>query len=265
MKKMNKLKKEKNNLLLASLTLLTLVSGNLGTLAAEDELESQEIPAIQASPYSTEETTTNNATSTNTTTSNSQILSGEVVSVNAGAYTPGSVDRGFTSATARKGDRGYLTLTQSLNGIPAGSRVEFVVDSVSRAKRRFDKPGEMRLKAVKIVYPDGQMVTLNGDAYVVRDSGSTVLVGETKKKRVAKAAGKTAAGAGVGALGGLIGSALGGNASGKATAIGAGIGAGVGLLGAGLSKGDEVVINSGDKLLLKFSKAMQLTPTAPAN
>lgn len=257
-----KLKKEKNNLLLASLTLLALVSGNLGTLAAEDDLESQEIPAIQASPYSTEEVIENNATETTANSSNSQVLTGEVVSVNAGAYTPGSVDRSFTSATSRVGDRGYITLSQSLNGIPAGSRVEFVVSSVSRAKRRFDKPGQMQLKAVKIIYPDGQTVNLSGDAYIVRDAGETVLVGETKKKRVAKAAGKTAAGAGVGALGGLIGSALGGNASGKATAIGAGIGAGVGLLGAGLSKGKEVTINSGDKLLLKFNKAMQLTPTA---
>ncbi|MDJ0625008.1 MAG: hypothetical protein QNJ31_01415 [Candidatus Caenarcaniphilales bacterium] len=264
MKKVIKNRNSKNKkFALASLVLVSLALENIGTLASQDDLESQEIPQIQASPYSEESNNEVNEeilVEENNFDSSNQILSGEVVSINAGAYSPGRVDRGFTSASARVGDRGYLTLDQELNGIPKGSKVEFVVSSVIKAKRRFEKSGEIQLKAVKIVYPDGQTIPLNGEVYVVRDTSSTILIGEAKKKRIAKSAGKTAAGAATGALGGLIGSAIGGDASGRATAIGAGIGAGLGLLGAGLSKGEEVVVNSGDKLFLKFNKSMQLTP-----
>lgn len=232
----------KNKKIIASLSLLILASCNLASFAAQDELQSQTISS--QNPYQ-----------------NSTVLSGEVVQISAGASAPGKVDRSFTSTTSRVGDRGILTLNQKLQGIPAGSQVEFVVSSVVSARRGFDKPGTMQLKAIKIIYPDGSSAPLSGEALIVRNSGETVLVGESNKKRVAKTAGKTAAGAATGALGGLIGSSLGGGASGRATAIGAGIGAGVGLLGAGLSRGEDVVINSGDNLLLKFTKAAQLTPT----
>ncbi|MDX1919630.1 MAG: hypothetical protein SFU25_02720 [Candidatus Caenarcaniphilales bacterium] len=225
----------KNKKFFTSLTLCVLVACNLAAYSVEGQLQSQPV--------------------------GTQVLSGEVIHISAGASAPGKIDRSFTSSTSRVGDRGILTLNQNLQGIPAGSKVEFVVSSVTEPKRRFDKPGTMQLKAVNIIYPDGSTTPLTGEAFISRNGEGTVLVGEANKKRVAKAAGKTAAGAATGALGGLIGSSIGGRASGKATAIGAGIGAGVGLIGAGLSKGDDVVINSGDTLLLKFTKATQITPS----
>ncbi|MDX1918229.1 MAG: hypothetical protein SFT81_03695 [Candidatus Caenarcaniphilales bacterium] len=180
-------------------------------------------------------------------------LQGEVISIPSGASTPGTIDRGINSGNARVGDRGIFTLSESFYGIPAGSRVEFTVERVTPAKRGFDKPGEMRLKAIRVTYNNGQTARF-GNAYIVTSPGSSnvTLYGNTKGKRVAAAAGKTALGAGVGALGGLVASSIAGGRKGKAAAIGAGIGGGVGLAAAAAGEGREVELNSGSKMYLKF-------------
>jgi hypothetical protein len=226
-----------------------------------------------ASPYLQEQKTptapvaqANQAAPTSATAAQpTKVLTGQVINITSGASTPGKVDRSFSSSTSRIGDRGILTLSQAYEGIPNGSQVEFVVSSVTEPKRRFGKPGTLQLKAVNILYPDGSKVALNGEAYVVNNSGSTVLTGAATKERVIKTAGKTAAGAATGALGGLIGSAIGGGNLGRATAIGTGIGAGAGVITAGLSKGDDATVNSGDNMFLKFVKDVKLSPVKAAN
>ena len=199
-------------------------------------------------------------TSTSSPYTNQQVLTGEVVSIWAGAKSDGFIDRGFASDTARTGDRGYLTLNQSLNGIPAGSKVEFEVSRVSKAKwGRFNSPGQLQLKALNIVYPDGRTARLNGDAYITDSSGEVVLKGSTKGERARSTAISTGVGAGTGALGGLIGSAIGNGSKGKATALGTAIGGGVGLAAAAIKKGNEVNIKSGQKLFLRFTQNARLT------
>lgn len=216
--------------------------------ASDSGLESQSITSTSSSPYTNSGQT-------------QQVLTGEVVSVASGAKADGVLDRGFASDTARVGDRGYLTLNQSLSGIPAGSRVEFEVSRASKAKwGRFKSPGELQLKALNITYPDGRTARLNGEAYITDSSGEVVLKGSTKGERARSAAISTGVGAGTGALGGLIGSALGRSSSkGKATALGTAIGGGVGLATAAIKKGDEVNLKSGEKLFLRFTQNARLT------
>lgn len=237
-------KKQKTFSAIFSLALLALPA-----FAQDSGLQTQTINST-SSPYS----------STNTTQTQ-QVLTGEVVSIAAGAKTDGTIDRGFASDTARVGDRGYLTLNQSLNGIPAGSKVEFEVSRASKAKwGRFNSPGELQLKALNITYPDGRTARLNGEAYITDSSGEVVLKGSTKGERVRSTAIATGVGAGTGALGGLIGSSLGrGSSKGRATALGTAIGGGVGLATAAIKKGDEVNIKSGEKLFLRFTQNARLT------
>ncbi len=255
---------------LYSLILLALISS--GSVFSAD-YASQD---LQSSPYSSNEADNNRADRysrhrshrynngqvdqySNRYSPDQTVLSGQVISIPAGTTATGSIDRGLSSNSTRVGERGFLTLNQSTNGIPAGSKVEFTVSKVSPAKRGFDNPGELQLKAIRIIYPNGESANLSGEAYIVEDTSSTILSGNTKGKRVAAAAGKTAVGAGVGALGGLIGSKIsGGTRTGKSVALGTAIGAGLGLAGAGLSKGRDVEINSGDKLFLKFNRSSQV-------
>ena len=188
------------------------------------------------------------------------IVSGEVVSIQSGASSSGTVDRGINSSSARVGDRGYITLSQGLNSIPAGTRVEFTVSRVSPARRGFNKPGEIQLKAVQLTYPDGKSGVISGDAYVVNsDADGTIIKGTTTGKRVGKVAANTAVGAGVGALGGLVGGAISGGRLGKGAAIGAGIGAASGVVASGFDKGKDVNINSGEKMTLRFTKSAQIS------
>ncbi len=186
------------------------------------------------------------------------VLRGSVISIPAGASVPGNSDRGMSSATARVGDRGFLTLNQDFYGIPAGSRVEYIVDRVKAASRGFDNPGSITLKAIEVTYPNGSKAPLLEAFVVSSGNGGTSMAGSSRGRRVATAAGKTAGGAAIGALSGLALSAIGGGVSGKAVAIGAGIGAGAGLIGAGVSKGQDVSISSGQKLFLRFNKASQV-------
>ncbi len=238
---------------LYSLILLALISSGSVYAAgyASQDLESN--------PYSSNTDTYNNSSSADTY-SNQTVLSGRVVSIAAGTSVAGTIDRGLSSNSTRVGERGFLTLNQASNGIPVGSRVEFTVSKVSPAKRGFDNPGELQLKAIRVIYPNGSSANLTGEAYIVEDNSSTILSGNTKGKRVAAAAGKTAAGAGIGALGGLIGSRIGSRtrSTGSSVALGSAIGAGIGLAGAGISKGRDVEVNSGDKLFLKFNRSTQV-------
>lgn len=236
---------------LYSLVLLSVISA--GSVFSAD-YASQD---LQSSPYSSNQDANDPA---NKYSGDQTVLSGQVISIPAGTTARGSIDRGLSSSSTRVGERGFLTLNQNTNGIPAGSKVEFTVSQVSPAKRGFDNPGELQLKAIRIIYPNGESANLSGEAYIVEDTSSTILSGNTKGKRVAAAAGKTAVGAGIGALGGLLGSRIGsgGRSTGKSVALGTAIGAGIGLAGAGISKGKDVEINSGDKLFLKFNRRSQV-------
>jgi len=224
--------------LAVSLGLLNLLSSNLVSLANEATIEGQSL----------------------TSSSQSKTLSGEVISVSAGASASGAIDRGFSSDTAQVGDRGSLVLLQSVNGIPSGSRVEFVVGYVKSAKNfRFESPGEMRLDVVSITRPDGSRATLNGQAYVVTNPSETVLKGATTGDRVKKTAKKAAIGAGVGAAVGALSSlGRGGWSPGRGAWTGAAIGGGTGVAAAAVSKGEDVRINANSRAFLKFGKGSQL-------
>lgn len=192
-------------------------------------------------------------------TSGNKVLKGEVVSIASGTTAAGNVDRALSSATNRVGDRGYFTLNQNLNGIPAGSRIEFTVTQVESARRGFDKPGSMQLKAVSLTTPDGKSSPLNGNVYIVEDAKRTNLVGNTTGKRVATTAGKTLLGAGIGAALGTATAAATGGGLGRGAWMGAAIGGAGGAVGAGLSKGQDVDIRSGSKLILKFTQKVDVT------
>jgi hypothetical protein len=196
------------------------------------------------------------------TNSSQTVLSGEVVSVQAGANAPGTLTSGtISSEYAQVGQRGYITLNQGLNGIPAGSRVEFEVSNVRSAKRfKFDSPGELQLKAIQITYPDGRIARLNGNAYIVANPGETVLKGATTSERVKSTAVKTVGGAAAGAAIGVASAAIfgGRGAIGRGAWKGAAIGGGTGAAAALVSKGDEVVVNSGSRLFLRFPKSAQV-------
>lgn len=218
-----------------SLTLLTLCAGSLSSFA---EIDSQQLPSG----------------------SQSKTLSGEVISVVSGANATGTIDRGFSSDTAQVGDRGTLTLSQSVNGIPAGSTVEFVVGYVKPAKNfKFESGGEIRLDAISVTRPDGSRATLNGQAYVVTNPSEVVLKGSTTGERVKQTAKKAAIGAGVGAaVGALTSLGRGGWSPGRGAWTGAAIGGGTGLVGAAVAKGDDIRINANSRAYLKFAKNTQL-------
>ena len=224
-----------------SLGLLSLISISLWEVPADIfELETQNLE----SPANT---------------TKDEVLLGKVVSITAGAKANGFIDRAFSSTGSRVGDRGYFTLNQSLKGIPAGSKVEFEVSQVSKAKwGRFKSPGKMQLKALNIVFPDGRSARLEGQAFITNNTGETVLKGSSAKDRIKSGAISTGVGAGTGALGSLIGAAIGGGAKGKSTAIGTAIGGGIGLASAAIRKGKEVNIRSGDKLFLLFTQNANL-------
>ncbi len=200
-------------------------------------------------------------------TSSSPVLSGQVVSIQSGANATGTVSSGsFSSSSSRVGDRGYLTLTQGLNGIPAGSQVEFEVSHVREAGRGFERPGELQLKAIRLIYPDGRSARLNGEAFITDNSGGVLLKGATRGDRVKSAVKNTGVSTAVGATGGVIAGALSGVRGSRGRSIGRGAiaGAAIGALGgaaySGFQKGEEVVINQGSKLNLKFTKNTQVVP-----
>jgi hypothetical protein len=227
--------KHTNKALSLALSLALLASPIIPALAANS--------GLSTSPYSS-------------SAQSQQVLTGEVVSIAAGAKASGTVDRGFASDTARIGDRGYLTLTENLNGIPSGAKVEFEVIRASKAKwGRFSSPGQLQLKALNVIYPNGKTARLNGEAYITDNTSEVVLKGSTKGERVRSTAIATGVGAGTGALGGLVGAALSKGSKGRGTVLGTAVGAGIGVGTAAIKKGDEVNIKSGEKLFLKFTQS----------
>lgn len=257
-------------------------AGNLTVPATLDEaersiLESQEIeiPEPKDETVPSTPSTSNNSTSATKDKDEEReeikfetkdrklvTLKGEVIRVEAGTYASAGIDRSISSSEARVGDVGFVVLhsdMDTLDGtIPAGSKIEYVVDYARPARRGFSAPGELRLKAVRANLPDGSKADIDG-GYLVMNSkdNDTMLKGNTAAERAQKTALHTGVGAGTGGLWGAIGS-IGSGSTGASTAIGAGVGAGIGLITAGFSKGKEVSISAGQRLYLKFPTASTL-------
>ena len=113
-------------------------------------------------------------------------------------------------------------------------------------------PGELDIDFNEAILPNGDRVTLQ--ASVATENG--VLRGDDVKGRILKTVGKAALGAGLGAaLGTAIGPLSGGEV-GRGAIYGTAIGAGVGALASAADRGDEVVLQTGDQLILRLDQAV---------
>ena len=162
-----------------------------------------------------------------------------------------------SSRNARVGDAVYLESTfpvthQGRVVIPAGTFVQGVIDNVKRSGRVKGR-AEILMHFTTLIYANGYTLTLPGaldssdsqDNQRVKDKEGTVQADGTKGKDAATIA--TAAGGGA-LAGGLSGYGL------KGAGVGAGVGAAVGILTTMLTRGDEVILESGSTISMVFQR-----------
>jgi hypothetical protein len=161
-----------------------------------------------------------------------------------------------SSRNARAGDAVYLesTFPVTQNGrvvIPAGTFVQGTIDQVRRSGRVKGR-AEILMHFTTLIYANGYTLTLPGaldsadsqDNQRVKDKEGTVQADSTKGRDAATIA--TAAGGGT-LTGGLTHGLAG-------AGIGAGIGAAVGVLTTMLTRGDEVILDSGSTISMVFQR-----------
>lgn len=181
-----------------------------------------------------------------------QPLQGYVVTVPAGTSVQAQVQSGVNSGTARAGDRVVVSIASPVMSggavaIPAGSQVEGQVISVTSAGRA-GRNGQLDIRFSQAMLPNGQRIPIS--ARIQTEDGSGILKGGTARGRAGSAAVRTGGGA---ALGAALGTAMGplsGGSVGRGAVFGTALGAGLGALAAGVNKGDEVTLNSGESLSL---------------
>lgn len=179
-----------------------------------------------------------------------QPLHGYVVTVPAGTFVMGTVHNSLSSQTARAGDRVMVSINNPIMAggsvaIPAGSRVEGQVVSVTSAGRA-ERNGQLDIRFSQAVLPTGQRIPIS--ARIQTQDGTGILKGGTAQGRASNVAVKTGGGA---ALGAALGTAMGplsGGSVGRGAIFGTALGAGLGALAAGVGKGEEVALNSGEAI-----------------
>lgn len=159
------------------------------------------------------------------------------------------IDDAISSSTARVGDRFRSTVlipvhASGVEVVPAGSAVEGRIAAV-RAARSRGRAGEIAVVFDALVLPDGTRHQIEGALTDLRDEDSGEVDSEShvtgrssETRQIIFVGGGTGGGA---AIGGAVG-------GGKGAAIGAAIGAGAGVVGAMMSKGNEVEVRRGTEI-----------------
>jgi hypothetical protein len=184
------------------------------------------------------------------------VLQGRIATVPANTQFTGTLANGTISSELNKiGDTVTLQVDQPLISsdnrviIPAGSQIVGRISQVEPSGRT-GKNAALDIDFNEIVTPDGQRYQIQGS--VATEDG--MLHGGTTKGRILRALGSTAIGAGLGAALGTAMGPLSGGKVGKGAIYGTAVGAGVGAAAAGLQKGKDVAITSGDKLQIKLDQ-----------
>lgn len=192
---------------------------------------------------------------------------GRVVYAPAGLVIPATLSTAISTDVARPGDVIQASVSQAIilgdSQIPVGSKLLGQI-AESQSARFLGRTGTINITFTRLRTPDGQEAPISAsligeiDKYDA-DAGNT-LKGQTWKGKALKAGVQGTIGAGTGAaLGTAIGAiAGGGRGAGHGAWSGTAIGAGVGLAHSLLSKGKNVVIQSGTPIQLKLDSPLQL-------
>lgn len=170
------------------------------------------------------------------------------------------INDALSSQTARVGDRFRSTVlvpvyASGVEVVPAGSMVEGRVASV-RAARSRGRAGEIAVVFDSLILPDGTRYQIEGALTDLRDENSGDVDSEShvtgrssETRQIIFVGGGTGGGA---AIGGVVG-------GGKGAAIGAAIGAGAGVVGAMMSKGNEVEVRRGTEIGMITTRPITFT------
>jgi hypothetical protein len=196
-----------------------------------------------------------------------QALQGRISIVPAATKFTGTLSGAVSSEMSRVGDRVEIKIDQPLVSndntviVPWGS---FMTGSVTEVKAagRLGENGSMKIRFSEIQTPDGRRIPIQ--AAVATENG--ILSGGDNKGRILRALGTTAIGTVSGAALGTAMGPLSGGSVGKGAIYGTAVGAGAGAVAAGLQKGKESVLQSGDKLEVILEAPISLeAPLAPLN
>ena len=187
------------------------------------------------------------------------VLKGRVVLVPAGSGFEASLSTTISSGINRIGDSVTATVTTPLVigsdvVVPVGSQLVGQIVNVTPAERFMAASGGvLELRFTTLQTPGGQQYPISASV----DQSLFSLNAATGGSRVAMGVAKTAVGAGVGAaLGTAIGAISGGKKSvGKGAWSGAAIGGGLGALSALAGKGQELILNSGERLPVRLDQS----------
>ena len=139
--------------------------------------------------------------------------------------------------------------------IPSGSQIiGQVVNAIPAARFMAGAGGVLEIRFTSIQTPDGQRYPLSASV----DTTQFKLQAETGGSRAAKTVGKAVVGAGLGAALGTAIGAIAGGMPGRGAWSGAAIGGGTGLLGGLVSKGSELIIQSGTQVPVLLDQSLQV-------
>lgn len=190
----------------------------------------------------------------------SRPLRGRVVVAPAGSSFEVSLSTTLSSGINHVGDPVTATVSAPLVigdavAIPAGSQVlGQVVNAIPARRFKAGAGGILEIRFTALQTPDGQRYPLSASV----DTTQFKLQAETGGSRLAKGVGKTAVGAGLGAALGTAIGAIAGGMPGRGAWSGAAIGGGAGALSALVSKGSELILQSGARMPVILDQSLQL-------
>jgi hypothetical protein len=205
-------------------------------------------------------TGTYTSSSMTTTTTTQQPLQGRVATVPAQTQFAATLSTVLDSETAKVGDSVRATLDMPIASsdnmivVPSGSQLMGQVISVEPTGR-LEKNATLSVRFTEVMTPQGERMPIQ--ASVATTDG--LLVGGSTKGRLGTVAGKTVAGAAIGAALGTAMGPLSGGSVGKGAIYGTAIGTGLGALAAGVSKGNAILLQPGEKLQIRLDQALQTT------
>ena len=121
-----------------------------------------------------------------------------------------------------------------------------------------EKNATLSIRFTEVMTPQGERMPIQ--ASIATTDG--LLVGGSAKGRLGTVAVKTAGGAAIGAALGTAMGPLSGGSVGKGAIYGTAIGTGLGALAAGVSKGNPILLQPGEKLQIRLDQALQTTVQA---
>ena len=187
-------------------------------------------------------------------------LKGRVVVAPSGSQFEVTLTATLSSGINRVGDIVTATVSNPLAigsyvVIPSGSQVIGQVVNAIPAKRfRAGSGGVLEIRFTSLITPDGQRYPLSASV----DTAQFKLQAETGGSRLAKGVGKAAVGAGLGAALGTAIGAIAGGMPGRGAWSGAAIGGGAGALQAIVSKGTELILQSGTSVPVLLDQSLQV-------